>query len=254
MDPALFDLNARIEQDQWWFAGRRRIMQELLGEVVPPGQDALVIDVGCGTGANLASLHPAYRTVGIDPTPAAVERARERFPDVEFVCGMAPDDLGDAMGEADAVLVMDVLEHVEDDRGLLASLVEPLSVGAHVLITVPADIRLWSEHDVSHGHYRRYDVAGLRSVWGDLPVTEVMLSPFNARLYPVARVVRWVSRRRGKPAGESGSDLSLPPRPANAVLRAVFGGEASQLVRVLERRGRPYRRGVSLVSVLRREA
>jgi len=252
MDPALFDLNARVEQDHWWFAGRRRVMRDLLGAVVPAGDGALVIDVGCGTGANLASLHPAYRTVGIDPTQAAVERARERFPEVEFLCGMAPDDLGGRMSEADAVLVMDVLEHVEDDRALLRSLVEPLQPGAHVLITVPADMRLWSEHDVSHGHYRRYDVAGLRSVWDDLPVAEVMLSPFNARLYPVARAVRWVSRRRGKAAGESGSDVSLPPAPVNAMLRAIFGGEAARLVRVLRRRGRPYRRGVSLLSVLQR--
>ena len=121
-----------------------------------------------------------------------------------------------------------------------------------MFITVPADMSLWTDHDVSHGHYRRYDVESLRRVWEALPVRELGLSPFNARLYPLVRVARTLSRWRGRPAGDAGSDLRLPSRPVNTALHGIFAGERRRLLRNL-RGGRPYRRGVSLVAVLAKE-
>jgi SAM-dependent methyltransferase len=253
VDPALFDLNAEIEQAHWWFSARRDIMRSVLDRVMPT-DSSLVIDVGCGTGANIASLADRYECVGIDPSGVAVVHAERRFPDVEFRVGVAPQGLDGLAEKADAFLLMDVLEHVEDDRGLLAEMVGALRPGGHIFITVPADMRLWSEHDDSHGHFRRYDPAMLREVWSGLPVTERLVSHFNSRLYPVVRAVRAVSRRRGHAGGEEGSDLSLPMRPVNAVLRWIFRGERRRILRAMDTPRRGYRHGVSLVAVLRREA
>ena len=250
MDPALFDLNAEIEQSHWWFSARRQITGALLERVMP--DSGMVIDIGCGTGANIASLVDRHECVGIDPSEVAVEHARQRFPEVTFLHGVALEGLGDHVDRADAFLLMDVLEHVEDDRGLLTEVVESLRPGGHILITVPADMRLWSEHDVSHGHYRRYDPEMLRAVWDGLPLTELLVSPFNSRLYPIVRMLRALSKRRGHAGGEEGSDLSMPIRPANAVLRRIFRGESRRLVRALDRGTPGYRRGVSLIAVLRR--
>ena len=78
---------------------------------------------------------------------------------MRFICGTAPD-LGEAAGRADAVLLMDVLEHVPDDAAVLGSIVDALRPGCHVLITVPADMKLWSSHDVSlaaRGESRSYE-------------------------------------------------------------------------------------------------
>ncbi len=253
MDPALFDLNAEIEQSHWWFSARRDIVRAVLERVMPP-ESRLVIDVGCGTGANVAALTDRYECVGIDPSAAAVRHAHRRFPDVEFLDGIAPEGLGDLATRADTFLLMDVLEHVEDHRGLLTELVKVLRPGGNILITVPADMRLWTEHDVSHGHYRRYDPEMLRSVWDGLPVTERLLSYYNSRLFPIVRAVRAVSRRRGYAGGEEGSDLSMPMRPVNAVLRRIFIGERRRVLGAIDAPGTGYRRGVSLIAVLRREA
>lgn len=253
LQPIHFQLVADIDRLHWWFVGRRTIMRDVLAAVLPPHPDELVIDVGCGPGANIAALADQYSCIGIDNAPAAIAHAQERFAGVRFVHGDAPQDLGDDASAASAYLLMDVLEHVEDDRGLLASLVDVLQPGGIVLITVPADMRLWSEQDERIGHYRRYDPASVRALWSELPVSEVMLSPFNARLYPVVRAVRTASRALGRSWGEAGSDMRVPRGPGNRLLGTVFASESRRLAALA--RGEPvspYRVGVSLMAVLRR--
>ena len=254
MQTEQFQLHAEIEQRHWWFVARRQIVRRLVESVLPPGADHTVIDVGCGTGANIASLADSYRTIGIDTSAEAIELARQRFPQVEFHCGYAPRDLGDRFADADLVMLNDVLEHVPDDFELLSSLLSAAKPGAYFLITVPADMALWSPHDVAFGHYRRYDLAQFRQIWNQLPVTELLVSPFNRRLYPVVKWIRTRNRRRGESSGASGTDFTIPASPLNALLRTVFQSEGSGLVRGL-RRGHAAAdgQGVSLLAILRRE-
>lgn len=254
MQAELFDLHARVEDDHWWFVARRQIMRRLLRRAVPPAGRPLVVDVGCGTGANVASLADEYECVGIDTSPDAVREAARRFPAVRFVQGFAPADLGSDARRASAFLLMDVIEHVRDDFLLFSSLVAAARPGAHFLVTVPADMALWSPHDETFGHWRRYDPARLARVWEGLPVSVRLVSHFNARLHPPIRLARALGRLRGRGLGRGGSDLGMPPPLANTLLRRVFAGEAGVLDQVLEgRRREGYRRGVSLVAVLRRE-
>ena len=254
MQTELFHLHAEVELDHWWFVARRRIVREVLAAVLPPGPERRVVDVGCGTGANIAALRDDYTVAGIDTSEDAIELARERFPEIPFILGRAPADLGEHATDMDAFLLVDVLEHVPDATAVLAPLVRTLRPGGFALITVPADMRLWSRHDESFGHYRRYDVPTLRAVWADLPVTEIMVSYFNTRLYPVVRAVRTLNRIRGRAWGRNDSDLSIPPRPVNASLERLFAGERHRLVDLVSgRRAIGYSRGVSLIALLRRE-
>jgi SAM-dependent methyltransferase len=254
MKSAQFQLNAQVEDSHWWFTGRRRIMRELIRHVLPPSERPTIVDVGCGTGANIASMVAEYDAVGIDPSREAIELARSRFPIPRFVCGRAPRDLGEIMRDARVVMLMDVLEHVPDDFAMLSEILAASRPGTHVLITVPANVSLWSEHDESHGHYRRYDADRLRRLWAGLPVTTRLLSYFNSRLYPIVGAVRAWSRRRGRAAGLAGTDLRLPWRPVNRALERILAGEGRVLVELLNgRRHQGYATGVSLVALLRRD-
>jgi len=255
MQSEQFLLHADIEERHWWFVGRRRIMRRLVTRVVPPARDVTVVDVGCGTGANIASLADAYDCVGIDASAEAIALARRRFPGVRFLVGTAPGDLGDLAGRARLFLLMDVLEHVEDDFAMLSELLAAASPGALVLVTVPADEALWSEHDESFGHWRRYDRRRLERLWAELPVTPLLVSYYNSRLYPLIRLIRARSRRRGRAAGRSGTDFWMPSRPVNRLLAATLAGEGRSLVRRLAD-GRAGAVGVaaSLVALLRRDA
>jgi SAM-dependent methyltransferase len=261
MQSEQFQLHAQIEDRHWWFVARRRILRQLVHRVSPPPLVALheyrkrsmVVDIGCGTGANLAALADEYRCVGVDTSEEAIELAHRRFPGITCICGSAPRDVSQWLRQAAVVLMTDVLEHVADDRGLLASIVQACLPGTQIVLTVPADMRLWSPHDEAFGHYRRYDVENLSAVWADLPVKLRLISHFNTRLYPVVRALRSVSQWRGRTSGEANTDFKLPMRPINAMLEACFAGEGQHLRRAVDTGSTPYWQGVSLVAILERE-
>jgi SAM-dependent methyltransferase len=256
MDVDQFELHAEMEDRHWWFLGRRHILQSLVRRLLPAGAGKKVVDVGCGTGGNVGALQADYATLGIDVSGPAIELARHRFPAARFWCGELAEAPGDLDADADLYLLMDVIEHVADDFLLLSTTLSRCKAGSHVLITVPAEPRLWSSHDVALGHYRRYGPARLRRLWDGLPVDVRLLSYFNARLYPAIRVIRGVNRRLGRSAGRLGTDLNLPPAPLNRALARMFAGEAKALGRCLDsERSGAYPVGASLIAVLRvREA
>lgn len=254
MKTAQFRLHAAIEEHHWWFLGRRRIVSELVRRLVPPSKEELIVDIGCGTGGNLSAFAKDYSCLGIDPSDEAIQSARQRFPNAQFICGAIPDALQELPRPASLMLLMDVLEHVPDDFWLLSTLLAQAKPGAYLLVTVPADMRLWTEHDVSFGHYRRYDLPRLQRVWRDLPVTTSLVSYYNARLYPVVRGIRMVNRWRGRTSGAAGTDFNTPAKPLNQLLQTIFASEAKTLVKCLEgKRTRGFSSGVSLVALLRRE-
>ena len=249
-----FQVHVAVEDRHWWFVGRRRILLDVAAALVPPSKDRLVIDVGCGTGANAAAFASLYRCVGIDISQEAIDAAQRRFPHVTFICGAAPADLGGLAGEADLVIASDVVEHVADDARFVAELVGAMNPGSFLLLTVPADPELWTQHDVSFGHYRRYTTSTLREVWRGLPVREVATASFNSRLYGVIKTVRAVNRRLGRTSGVAGTDFAMPIRPVNAALAWILAGESRRLVHELGANGLTHmRRGVSLMAVLRRQ-
>ncbi len=251
--PEIFRLNFEIELKHWWFRARREILRKLIAQVAPPSPDTLLVDIGCGTGANIGALAEDYACVGMDLSPQAIRLARSRFHAVRFLCGTSPEDLGSVLQKARLFLFNDVLEHVADDRGLLAPFIEAAAPGTWFLITVPADRTLWSPHDEHHGHYRRYDKRELEMLWRGLPVAPALVSYFNSRMYPLVKVARTINRRLGRTSGDAGTDLRIPHARVNRFLERVFAGEADVLAGVL-RGVRPagYRFGVSLVAMLRK--
>lgn len=253
MQPDLFEVHAEVEQTHWWFVARRRIVRALIQQLAEGRERPLVIDVGCGTGANVAGLADMCDCIGIDTSAGAIRLARKRFPEISFLHGTAPEELGDAARQADFFTIMDVLEHVPDDAATLRRIVDAARPGAHVIITVPADMSLWSEHDVQFGHYRRYTSEELAAIWSSLPVESLLLTHYNARLYPLIWLARRLARLTGRTWGSAGSDLGAVPGPVNKALLGVFSGEQRSIGKALQlKQSAPFRRGVSLLAVLRR--
>lgn len=250
-----FELHAAIERRHWWFCGRRAIVAALVEDLLaeePAG--SVVLDVGCGTGANVAELARQFPCQGMDTAADAIELAREHFEGVTFHHGdvLDPDfALPDGLR---LVLLMDVLEHIEDDRGFLKGLVERLPEGARVLLTVPANPALWGKHDEVFGHHRRYTLRSLPAVWAPLPVAVELLSPYCSALYPAIWAVRTAQRPFGGAFGEGETDFTMPPAPVNAALMRLFAHERHRLRELQAGRGRPLPFGSSLIAVLRKTA
>lgn len=253
MDAQLFVTHALMEDTHWWFLARRRILNAVLNACVPAGKEARVLDVGCGTGGNSAAFAKNYTVVGVEPSEAAVSMARLRFPDISFVGGSAPDDVLGEAGRTDVFVLTDVLEHVEHDRLMVERLVSAAKRGAYFLATVPANQELWTEHDESHGHFRRYTLESFGALWQDMPVDVKLLSYFNSRLYPLIYAHRRLHQWRNTPASHNDTDLSLPWFPVNDILESVFVGEGKHLVKRIGRTGSAYRRGVSVIGLFQKE-
>lgn len=124
-----------------------------------------VLEVGCGTG-NFTTLIAAegHAVTGCDLHAPYVEIARGRlaaYPNARVLCADATS--ADFDGGYDTVVLLDVLEHIEDDIGFLKRLRATLRPGGRIILKVPAYSWLFCGMDTAIGHYRRYDRASLRA-------------------------------------------------------------------------------------------
>ena len=108
MDAAAIDEAYRLEDDHWWFVGKRLIVGALLEDAL--GDPSLrLLDVGCGTGGVLAALKDRTRIIGVDRSPRALGYCRRRGV-AELACSEA-HRLPFGRGTFDGILLLDVLEH-----------------------------------------------------------------------------------------------------------------------------------------------
>src|SRR4051794_36812515 len=154
----------RVEQSHWWYTGRRRILASFLEEICRPvtGRRPRILDVGCGTGANLLMLSQYGDAEGVDVSEDALAFCRER--------GLTNVKLGAAEklpyddDTFDLVTALDVVEHLDDDLAGLREMHRVLRPGGRVLLFVPTFMFLWGLQDDVSNHRRRYRLPELQSV------------------------------------------------------------------------------------------
>jgi SAM-dependent methyltransferase len=241
MERKVYEQMAKLDSSHWWFTARRRILDGLIERVVRPPNNARILELGAGTGHNLAMLSRFGTVEASELDPVARGIASERLG--REVKEAALPDLSMFPAESyDLIALLDVLEHVPDDKGSLAAIMTRLKPGGALLLTVPANPWMWSAHDVAHHHHRRYRKAEIEKLALEAGYEIELLSPFNSLLFPPIAAVRLV----GKLTGKDDSDDAMPGAFVNRTLDAVFGLERSLIGRV------PMPFGVSLAAVLRR--
>src|SRR5205823_4390278 len=155
-----------VEGAHWWFAGRRRILEGFLAQVVPTLPATLnnerprILDVGCGTGANLEMLARFGDAEGVDVSADALAFCRARG--LTRVQEGAAEALPYPDAVFDLVTALDVVEHLDDDVAGLREMRRVLKPGACALMFVPAFSWLWGVQDDVSNHRRRYTLPQLR--------------------------------------------------------------------------------------------
>ena len=245
MNDEEFRLLDEIEEDHWWFQGRRMILRSLLGRHRPAssGPASRLLDLGCGTGGILRDRTEGMQCFGSDRSSLALEICRSKG-----FGRLVRADLVDVPFAADAfdlVLALDVIEHLEDDVGFLRQAARLCRPGGRLIVAVPAFPSLWSEHDETFEHHRRYRAASLRRAVEAAGMEIERITHTNTFIFPVAAFWRVVVGRLRRGGGR-GHDFFPVPRLLNTALAALYRLEAWWL-----RRG-DFPFGLSIVAVAHR--
>jgi SAM-dependent methyltransferase len=157
MQQHTYEIMNRVEDSHWWFVGRRAILESFLEQIVSeirdPQSAIRILDVGCGTGANLEMLANFGEAEGVDVSDDALEFCRAKG--LKAHKGLA-EKLPFEDESFDLVTALDVVEHLDDDVAGLKEMNRILKKGGKTLIFVPAFMWLWGVQDDISNHRIRY--------------------------------------------------------------------------------------------------
>lgn len=215
-----------VEQSHWWHRGRRRILAGFVSEICSRVTDRRprILDVGCGTGANLLMLSQYGDAEGVDVSEDALAFCRERG--LDHVKQGAGEELPYEDGKFDLVTAFDVVEHMDDDLAGLREMYRVLRPGGHALLFVPTFMFLWGLQDDVSNHRRRYRLPELRRVLEQAGFEIERSSYVNITFFAPILLLRKLMRLTGMKA-ESENNINVPA--LNGVLGALFGAERTIL-------------------------
>ncbi|MDZ4852676.1 MAG: class I SAM-dependent methyltransferase [Pirellulaceae bacterium] len=181
-----------LESTYWWHVAKRSLATSLLSQYTTPS--ARIVEGGIGAGGNLRFWQSqGFEVHGLDIMPESVAYARQ--------CGLEnvhQHDLHDPWPvpaqSAEAVVLLDVLEHVRDPVKALQNAAQTLVENGSIIFTVPAHPWLFSEWDERLGHFRRYTQSMIREQVEQAGLRIVELRPWNAISLPIAVMLRTFRR------------------------------------------------------------
>ena len=232
-----------VEETHWWYVGRRRIIETLVEKICEKlsNTNPSILDVGCGTGANLKMLAAYGPAEGVDISSQAVEFCRQRG--LDSVKLGAIECLPYDDNSFDLITALDVIEHLDDDVAGLKEMRRVLCRDGHLLLFVPAFMFLWGVQDDVSNHRRRYTLPGLLKAVEEAGFSIEWASYANISFFlpvlAVRSVMRWLGMRASTEYG-----INIPQ--LNGPFSRLFAAERF----VLPRRRLPF--GVSAVCIARR--
>ena len=219
----------RVEQAHWWYTGRRKILTGFVEEICRNVTDRRprILDVGCGTGANLLMLSQYGNAEGVDVSEDALAFCRERGLDqVKLGAG---EELPYEDGAFDLVTAFDVVEHMDDDLAGLREMRRVLRPGGRVFLFVPTFMFLWGLQDDVSNHRRRYRLPELRRVLEEAGFEIERATYANITFFLPILMMRQLMRLTGI---KTDSENNIIVNALNGLLGSVFGAESWLLKRM----------------------
>ncbi|MEU6410872.1 methyltransferase [Microbispora sp. NPDC046933] len=165
-------------------------------DMVAPHVGRSLLEIGSGLGHFAEQFLPRLdRLVVSDFDPYCVEQLRKRFADRDDVSVLQfglPTEIPLA-DPVDTVVMMNVLEHIEEDAEALRSLARVTAPGGRIVIWVPGYMQLYGDFDRKVGHVTRYTPATLRKTVTDAGLDVQVLKPINF----LGAIAWWAAVRRG---------------------------------------------------------
>jgi len=244
-----------VEGSHWWFVGRRSILESFLKSIESRLQAASreepakagtqnavrILDIGCGTGANLEMLSQFGEAEGVDVSDDALEFCRLKGLNAQK--GLA-ERLPFDDGTFDLTTALDVVEHLDDDVAGLREMHRVTKKGGFSLIFVPAYMFLWGVQDDVSNHRIRYTKKQIVGRLKAAGYTIERATYANWTFFAPILAGRTLMRVTGiKPESENNVNISA----LNGVFGKLFGAERFWLKNF----NFPF--GVSIVIVARKD-
>ena len=223
MDLQEFDKMFAVEETNWWYRGRRQLVRRHMERLHTECGRLSVLDLACATGMNFRAFSDLADLWGVDISEETVRLCGAR--------GINRIIRADAMKlpfrdeTFDLVLALDSLEHFEDDCVAIDEMARVTKAGGRALVTVPAFMFLWSDHDVAYHHFRRYTARELRRKLSER-FDILKLSYYSMTLLPPVYAMRKL--RSGKNSAHSDFFIKLP-LPIEWSLSAIMKTELALL-------------------------
>ena len=243
MEKHLYAEHFDLESKHWWFVSKKKIIDSFLNKYIPQKNDRKILDAGCGAGLMLNQLQIYGKTYAMDFSEDAVDFSKKNF-NGEVKRGWLPENFPYLDQKFDAIICLDVIEHINDDQKSLQILKNHLSDDGVMIITVPALQLLWSKWDDLNHHKRRYNKKLLEQVILDAGLKIVRISYYNSLLFLPVFFIR-IMKNIIKSDSEK-SDTVLPNFLLNWILEKIFSFE-KWLLQVIS-----FPIGVSLIAVVRK--
>jgi SAM-dependent methyltransferase len=208
MEAHVYEQFARLEERHFWFRGRRNIFFDLLDQEIarrPSAGRRRILEIGCGAGGMLGPLQRYGDVYGADIALDYLHYCRQRgFPRMACTSGY---QLPFAEATFDLVALFDTIEHIPDDRAVLAEARRVLRPGGHVFVSVPAYQFMYSQNDRVVHHQRRYTRRTLRTSLESAGLLVKKLTYFNTFLFPLilpaVMVLKLKEKLIGLPEGQT---------------------------------------------------
>jgi len=243
MQEHTYPIMYEVEGKHWWFVGRRRIIEGFVERICRQlsKRRPRILDVGCGTGANLQMLANFGVAEGVDVSDEALDFCRARG--LSGVKQGAAEALPYEEASFDLVTGLDVVEHLDDDLAGLKEMRRVLRPGGRALLFVPAFMFLWGVQDDISNHRRRYTLGELKARLAEADLEVERASYANITFFWPILIGRMIMRvTRLRPASENNITIGA----LNGFFGWIFGAESWWLQRL----NFPF--GVSIVCVAQR--
>lgn len=234
MRPDEYRVMHDLENGYWWYRGLRALLRVLLHLYAPAdGRAGYILDLGCGTGANLKLLQKYGHAFGIDIAEQAIAFCRQRGIPADRVFVASATDLPFAPNLFDLIVSFDVICNISDDVNAFCQVARVLKPGGYFIVQLPAYQWLWSMHDVAVGHQRRYSARDTREKLTRAGLSVERILHTNALLLPVVALRRLQKRHALERGNHIVSDLQMDlPSWANALLAAMYRVEIALEARI----------------------
>ena len=193
-DPHHFQALPRVEERHFWFVARRELILEALRRGVPDLSKRALLDVGCGSGGLLAFLERSGVPLlaACDAYPEALRLVQQR---VSVPLALVDEGVLPPLAPGQSLIgLFDVLEHTDDDLGVLGRLHGSLAPGGVLILTVPAHPFLFGDRDRQACHRRRYTRSQLRQKLQAAGFEPRIVTHFMALLVPLLALKEWTAR------------------------------------------------------------